>query len=125
MNQFGIPYQLPPFYKKPIKKEEGKHRHQLFIFLKTTEAVIELVAAEAACCEKLELLELGFEKGITEAEIENYIDILKAALPAEREVEIASEANIPSSMLRERYQDAQDTAIRQEVASIRREALLN
>ena len=42
VNQFGIPYQLPSFYKREVvrKSEAGKHIHRVFIFLKTTEANI-------------------------------------------------------------------------------------
>ena len=133
MNQFGIPYQLPSFYKREVikkreavkKTENPKHIHRLFIFLETTEADIKVVATEAASCQRLDLLELQFEKGITDADRVRYIAIFEKAMPADRAVEIAAEANIPSTEIRERYQNLQYTAIRQEVASIRREALLN
>ena len=107
-------YQLPAIYKK----KEGKHTHRLFIFLKSTDDVIRAVAAEAALCDRLEVLKLWFEMGITEADVQRYLGIFDAALPAEQDVEIEYEADIPPPVLRQWYQYA-------EIEATRRRALLN
>ena len=131
LKEQNIPYRLPPFYypQQNVKKRaETKHIHRLFIFLGSKESEIEKVAAEAARCVRLELLELKFEKGITDSDRQRYIAIFNEAMPADKNIEIASEANIPSTEIRQRYQDLQKTAIQQEQqerASIKREALLN
>ena len=133
MNQFGIPYQLPSFYKREVlkkreavkKTENPKHIHRLFIFLGTNEADITAVATETASCQRLGLLELQFEKGITDADRARYIAIFEKAMPADRSVEIAAEANIPSIEIRKRYRDLRKTSIQQEIAAVKRDALLN
>ena len=114
MKNITEPYQLPSIYKK----EKGKHRHRIFVFLKTTDAAIQAVAAEAAMCEKLEMLQLWFEMGITETDVQRYLDILKSALPAEREIEIVHETDIPKHLIQQWYKYAHSEIVK-------RRALLN
>ena len=117
MEKISRPYQLPSFYKN--EKEECKRRRCIFVFLAANESVIQAVAAEvASSIEHNCLLQLLFESGISEADLQRYIAIFDSALPAERGVEIESELNIPTSDIRQRYRYSC-------VVAVRRRALLN
>ena len=125
MNQFGIPYRLPSFYRREVvkkreasEKRAGKHVHRLFIFQKTTQRVISRFAAEAAVCKKLQLIELLFEAGIPDSDIARYKKMFSEALPAERAVKITTEANIPSQEMRKQYRELEDAALQQKIADI-------
>ena len=107
-------YQLPTIYKREV----GKHRHRIFVFLNTTDDAIEAVAEKALLCDRLEELKIWFEAGLTESDVKRYLGILKSVLPAEREIEITYEADIPANLIRMWYQYAH-------VEVVKRRALLN